>query len=226
MSTLTPVDLDPLILSLEVGAAATAIAALVGIAVAALLANARFYGRDVVDVVFTAPLVMPPTVLGYYVLVFLGVESGLGRAFTALTGSTIVFTRTGCIVAATIGALPLVVKNVRAALEEVDRTLVLAARTLGATPLRAFFTIQLPLATRGIVAALMLAFARSIGDFGVTLMVAGDIPGKTKTASLAIFDAMQAQREGEATRMVIVLTALVGALLYAVGKLTARRSDA
>ena len=123
----------------------------------------------------------------------------------------------------TIGAVPLVVKNVRAALEETDATLILAARTLGATRLRAFFSVQLPLATRGIVAALMLAFARAIGDFGVTLMVAGDIPGKTRTASLAIYSAIQGQREGEATTMVVVLTFLVLSLLYAVGKLTARR---
>src|SRR5206468_3746479 len=117
------------------------------------------------DVVFTAPIVMPPTVLGYYVLVGLGRESAIGHAYHALTGSQIVFTKVGAIVAATIGALPLVVKSVRAALEETDRTLVLAARTLGATAMRAFFTIQLPLAARGIVAALMLAFARAIGDF-------------------------------------------------------------
>jgi molybdate transport system permease protein len=219
------VELDPLLLSFQVGAVATLIAAVIGIGVAALLANVRFPGREIVDVFFTAPMVMPPTVLGYYVLVVLGVQSVVGRAFTAMTGSTIVFTRTGCVVAATIGALPLVVKNVRASLEEVDRTLVLAARTLGATPLRAFFTIQLPLAMRGIIAALMLAFARSIGDFGVTLMVAGDIPGKTQTASMAIYDAMQAQREHEASRMALVLAALVVTLLYAVGKLTARRTE-
>lgn len=218
-------ELGPLLLSLEVGALATAVAAIVGIAVAALLANVRFPGRDVVDVVFTAPLVMPPTVLGYYVLVFLGVESVLGRVFHAVTGSTIVFTRTGCVVAASIGALPLVVKTVRAAFEEVDATLILAARTLGATPLRAFLTIQLPLAARGIVAALMLAFARSIGDFGITLMVAGNIPGKTRTASLAIFTAMESQREADATGMVLVLTLLVGGMLYVVGKLTARRAE-
>ncbi|HSO39652.1 MAG TPA: ABC transporter permease subunit, partial [Labilithrix sp.] len=146
----------------------------------------------------------------------------IGRAFESLTGSSIVFTLTGAVVAATIGALPLVVKNVRAALEETDPTLILAARTLGATRLRAFFSVQLPLATRGIVAALMLAFARAVGDFGVTLMVAGDIPGKTRTASLAIYSAIQGQREQEATTMVVVLTFLVLSLLYAVGKLTAR----
>lgn len=215
-------DFGPLLLSFEIGSIATLVAALVGIAVAALLANVRFPGRDLVDVAFTAPLVMPPTVLGYYVLVLLGRRSAIGHAFEWLTGSSIVFTKTGAIVAATIGAMPLVVKNARAALEEVDATLILAARTLGATPLRAFAAVQLPLARRGILAALMLAFARSLGDFGVTLMVAGDIPGVTRTASLAIYDAIQAQRDREATALVVVLTAVALGLLYAVGKLTRR----
>ncbi|MBN9165319.1 MAG: molybdate ABC transporter permease subunit, partial [Myxococcales bacterium] len=188
-------ELDPLFLSFEIAAAATIIAALVGVAVAAILANFRFPGRDLVDVLFTAPIVMPPTVLGYYVLVLLGRRSFLGHAFESLTGTSIVFTKVGAVVAAVIGALPLVVKSVRTALEETDPTLVQAARTLGATPLRAFFTIQLPLAYRGIAAALMLAFARALGDFGVTLMVAGDSPGLTQTASLAIYDAIQAHRE-------------------------------
>ena len=132
------------------------------------------------------------------------------------------FTKVGAVVAAVIGALPLVVKSVRTALEETDPTLVQAARTLGATPLRAFFTIQLPLAYRGIAAALMLAFARALGDFGVTLMVAGDIPGQTQTASLAIYDAIQAHRERDAAVMIAVLTGVVIVLLYIVGKLTAR----
>jgi len=215
-------ELDPLFLSFEIAAAATIIAALVGVAVAAILANFRFPGRDLVDVLFTAPIVMPPTVLGYYVLVLLGRRSFLGHAFESLTGTSIVFTKVGAVVAAVIGALPLVVKSVRTALEETDPTLVQAARTLGATPLRAFFTIQLPLAYRGIAAALMLAFARALGDFGVTLMVAGDIPGQTQTASLAIYDAIQAHRERDAAVMIAGLTGVVIVLLYIVGKLTAR----
>lgn len=217
-------ELGPLLLSFEIAGIATVIAAVVGIGVAALLANARFAGRDLVDVLFTAPLVMPPTVLGYYVLVVLGRHRAIGALYETLTGSSIVFTKVGAVVAAVIGGLPLVVRNVRTALEETDPVLVLAARTLGATPLRAFFTIQLPLASRGIVAALMLAFARAAGDFGVTLMVAGNIPGETRTAALAIYDAIQAHRERDATMMVVVLTTVVLALLYAVGKLTQNKA--
>lgn len=222
--SLTHVQTAPLLLSFEVAILATMIAAVVGIAVAALLANVRFLGRDLVEVVFTAPLVMPPTVLGYYVLVALGRTSMLGRGFETVFGSPIVFTKVGAVVAAVIGALPLVVKSSRTALEETDRALVDAARTLGATPLRAFFSVQLPVAHRGIVAALMLAFARSLGDFGVTLMVAGDIPNETQTASLAIYDAIQAQREGDAGLMIAVLSVLVVVLLWAVSKLTRREA--
>lgn len=215
-------DFGPLYLSFEVASIATLLAAVVGVTAAAVLANLRFRGRELIDVLFTAPLVMPPTVLGYYVLVVLGRRSVLGQGFESLTGTSIVFTKVGAVVAATIGGLPLVVKSARSALEEVDPTLRFAARTLGATPLRVFFTVQLPLARRGVIAALMLAFARALGDFGVTLMVAGDIPGSTQTASLAIYDAIQAQRDQDATSMVVTLTAIVIVILYAVGKLTAR----
>lgn len=216
-------EIDPLILSFEVATIAMVLAAMIGIAVAAVLASFRFPGRNLVDVFFTAPMVMPPTVLGYYVLVLLGKHSTLGRAYETLTGSQIVFTRAGAVVAAVIGALPLVVKSVRTALEEIDPTLVLAARTLGATRLRALATIQLPLAHRGIIAALMLAFARSLGDFGVTLMVAGDIPGETKTAALAIYDAIVGHRESDALMMILVLTGTVVVLLYGVNKLTEKK---
>lgn len=214
--------MSPLALSFQVATLATLFAALLGLSVASLLATRRFPGRDVLDVVFTAPLVMPPTVLGYYVLVALGQRSLLGHAFEALTGTPIVFTKVGAVLAATIGALPIVVKSGRAALEDVDPTLVLAARTLGATRLRALLTIQLPLAARGVVAALMVAFARALGDFGVTLMVAGNIPGETRTEALAIYDALQAHRDEDAKAGVLVLTFSVVALLYVVGKLTAK----
>jgi molybdate transport system permease protein len=219
-------ELGPLALSLEIATLATVIAAIVGIGLATLLANVRFRGRDLVDVVVTAPIVLPPTVLGYYLLVAVGRRSVIGHAFEAAFGSSIVFTRTGAVLAATVGALPLVVKSGRAALEGVDATLIRAARTLGASPSRAFFTVQVPLAARGIVAALMLAFARSLGDFGITLMVAGDIPGETQTASLAIYDAIQEHRDGAALGMVLALTATAIAILYTVNKLTVGPRDA
>jgi molybdate transport system permease protein len=174
------------------------------------------------DALITMPMVLPPTVLGYYLLIVLGRQSVLGRAYEALTGSPIVFTRTGAIVAAMFGALPLVTKSARAAMEDVDPTLVAAARSLGATPLRAFLTITLPLARGGIAAGATLGFARALGDFGVTLMLAGNIPGLTRTASLAIYDAVQANRESEALGMVLVLSALAVVTLYGVNRLQSR----
>ncbi len=215
-------DYRPLLLSFETAVIAMVIAGVVGVAIAMLLANFRFPGRDIVDVVSTWPLVMPPTVLGYYLLVAVGTKSVIGRAFEAVTGTSIVFTFNGVVLAGVVGALPLVVKTTRTALEEIDPTLVLAARTLGATRARALFTVQLPLAYRGLVAALMLAFAKSMGDFGITLMVAGNIPGKTRTAALAIFDDLQAQRNDEAFTTAAIVTVVVSLLLYIVAKLTAR----
>jgi molybdate transport system permease protein len=170
-------------------------------------------------------MVMPPTVLGYYVLVSLGRNSAIGHAWERLFGTSIVFTRTGAVIAATLGSLPLVIKSARAALEGVDRTLLKAARTLGAGPVRALFTVHLPLAARGLIAGVMLAFARSLGDFGVTLMVAGDIPGETQTAALAIYDMIQGHQERAAAGMVLVLTSTTIGALYLVNKLTAVRRD-
>jgi molybdate transport system permease protein len=217
------VSLAPLALSLQVATLATILAAACGIAVAALLATTRFRGRDALDVLLTAPMVLPPTVLGYYLLVALGRRSPIGQAAESALGRPIVFTRAGAVIAATVGALPLVAKSARAALESVDPTLVNAARTLGAGPARAFFTIQLPLAARGTLAGVMLAFARSLGDFGATLMVAGDIPGETQTASLAIYDAIQEHREGEALGLALALTAMAVVVLYAANKLAGAR---
>ena len=213
---------QPLLLSFGIAALATLIAAVLGIAIGAWLARARFAGRDFLDVVVTVPMVLPPTVLGYYLLVVVGRNSVIGRVWEAVFGSTIVFTRTGAVLAATVGALPIVIKSGRAALEGVDPTLVYAARTLGASRVRAFFSVELPLAARGIVAALMLAFARSLGDFGVTLMLAGDIPGETQTASLAIYDAIQGHRNADALSLAVILSAVAISLLYGGNKLSAR----
>jgi molybdate transport system permease protein len=213
----------PLVISLHVAAVATVVAGVLGLGLATLLASRRCPGRQLLDVIVTAPMVLPPTVLGYYVLVAVGRRSVIGGAFEDLFGSSLVFTRTGAVLAATLGALPLVVKSARTALESVDPTLVRAAHTLGAGWLRAYLTVRLPIAMPGIVAGLMLGFARSLGDFGLTLMVAGDIPGRTQTASLAIFDALQANQAARAQGLIVVLSATAMGILYAVNKLTGTR---
>jgi molybdate transport system permease protein len=214
------------LLSLRVALMATGLALVFGVALGLLLARRQFPGRELLDAISTAPMVMPPTVLGYYVLVVLGRSSTVGHLWESVFGSSIVFTRTGAVVAATLGSIPLVVKSARAALEGVDETLLQAARTLGAGRFRTFLTVHLPLAERGLLAGGVLAFARALGDFGVTLMVAGDIPGETQTASLAIYDAIQSQNDAEAAGMVLVLTGTVVAALYLVNRLTRIRHAA
>jgi molybdate transport system permease protein len=213
----------PLLISLHVATLATLLAGVLGLGVATLLASRRCPGRQLLDVLFTAPLVLPPTVLGYYVLVAIGRRSVIGGAFEDVFGSSLVFTRTGAVIAATLGALPLVMKSARSALEAVDPRLVQAAQTLGAGRLRTYLTVTLPIAAPGVIAGLMLGFARSLGDFGLTLRVAGDIPGRTQTASLAIFDALQANQEASAQGMIAVLSATAMGILYAVNKLTGAR---
>lgn len=216
-------ELSPLALSLLVALASTAACALIGVGLGALLASPRLPGRDLGEALLTAPMVLPPTVLGYYLLVMLGRRSALGGAFETIWGSPLVFTRAGAVVAATLGGLPLTIRATRGALESIEPTLVMAAQTLGAGPLRVLWTVRLPLAARGIVAGLMLSFARALGDFGVTLMVAGDIPNHTQTASLAIYDAIQGGRDEQAAGLAALLTASSIGILYAVGKLTAPR---
>lgn len=194
-----------------------------GVSLAALLARPRLVGRNLLDAIVTIPLVLPPTVLGYYLLTALGRRSAIGGWWESVTGSPLLFSVKGCIVAATIGALPLVIISSRAAFEGVDENLVRAARTLGASRMRAFLTVRLPLAARGIIAGLMLGFAKSLGDFGVTLMVAGDIPGHTQTASLYIYDSIMnpsGTSTSAANAMIAVLTATAVLTLYAVNRLT------
>lgn len=215
-------DAAPLLLSLRVAAIATVIAIVVGVALGALLAWRRTPGRDLVDAILTAPMVLPPTVLGYYLLASIGRHSAVGRAWKSAFGSDIVFTVTGCIVASTVEALPMVIKSSRTAIEGVDRTLIAAARTLGAGPVRAFFTVTLPLAAPGIIAGATLGFARALGDFGVTLMIAGDIPGETQTSPLYIYDQVIAGHDQLANGMVLLLTAIAIAAMYAANVLTRR----
>lgn len=213
---------DPLLLSFQVAIAASCIAGVLGIALAGWMARTRFAGSDLLDVLITAPMVLPPTVLGYYLLLAIGRSSPLGRAYESLTGSSLVFTKTAAVIAGTIAALPFIVKTARAAMEDVDHRLLGAAATLGASPLKVFVTIVLPLSRNGILAGLTLGFARALGDFGVTLMVAGNIPGLTQTGSLAIYDAVSANREAEAAGMAAVMTAFAVAALYAGAKLVRR----
>ncbi len=217
------IDWFPLLLSFRVAVIATALVLVIGVALAWLLARRRFIGREVLDAVVTLPLVLPPTVLGYYLLMLLSQNSAIGRAIESATGLQLVFTWQGAVIAAALGALPLVVKTSRAAISTVSEQLEDAARTFGKSEWQIFWRITLPLSSRGIIASAMLAFARSLGDFGATLMVAGNIPGRTQTAAIAIYDANQAGRDADALTLVLILSAIVLTLLYATNKLTGRK---
>jgi molybdate transport system permease protein len=215
--------LDPLWLSLQIATLATIVTLIVGVALAALLAWPKLPGRDLIDALVMSPMVLPPTVLGYYLLVAIGQDSAIGRAWQAVFDSRLTFNFAGAVVAATIGSLPFVVKNARTALEEVDPTLQQAARTLGAGPFRIFFTITLPLASRGVIAGAMLGFARALGDFGITLMIIGSrLPDGRSPISIYIYDQLNAGHDAVARNMAILVTAVAVVILYAVNRLTRR----
>lgn len=202
------IDWFPLWLSLRVAAISTALALTIGLGLAWILANRQFRGKEVLDAAITLPLVLPPTVLGYYLLVVLGRNSPVGKIYEWIFGQPLVFSWQAAVVAALFHSTPLLVKSARAAFESVDRSYERAARTLGASELRLFWRVTLPLARRSILAAGALAFARSLGDFGVTLMIAGNIPGRTQTVSLAIYDAVEAGNGTAARVMVLIISAL------------------
>jgi molybdate transport system permease protein len=218
----SPDSLSALRLSLEVAVSATALNALVGIPVAYLLARRRFWGRSLVDLLVTLPLILPPTVVGYYLIVLLGRRGLLGAPLYQATGFTVAFTWYAAVIAATVMALPLLVRTARAAIESVDRDLERAAYTLGHSELRTAIAVTLPLARNGILAGLVLSFARALGEFGATLMLAGNIPGRTTTVPLSIYTAMQTGERAEAVLLVAVLTALSCVVLIASNRLVAR----
>jgi molybdate transport system permease protein len=214
--------LDALALSIRVAILATLINAVVGIPLAWALARRRFRGRGAVDLLVTLPLVLPPTVTGYYLIVLLGRRGWLGAPLYAATGWTVAFTWYAAVIAATLMALPLLVRTARAAIESVDRDLEKAALTLGRSEWRVALEVTLPLARNGILAGLVLAFARALGEFGATLMLAGNIPGRTQTVPLAIYTAVQTGESAEALVLVAVLTLVSCVVLLAAGRLGAR----
>lgn len=214
----------PLLLSLEVASLSMLLALVAGTGFAILLDSKRMPARDFFYALVCAPLVLPPTVLGYYLLVTLGSDSVIGRAWHSITGGTIVFSFTGAVIAAAVGSLPLVVRSARIGLEAVDPNLKNAARTLGASPARVLVTVVLPLATPAILAGAMLAFARALGDYGITQMVAGQMIDGTETASIHVMNALYGGRETDARNMAIVTTIVGVALLYIANRLAKRFS--
>ena len=210
-------------LSLQVATWATLACLVLGTGVGYALARWRFPGRDLVDTLLTLPMVMPPTVLGYYLLVLLGRKGWVGGWLHTTFGINLIFTLTGAVIAATVVAFPLVFKPARAAFEAVDPQLQDAARVLGVSEAGVFWRVTLPLAWRGILAGVLLGFARALGEFGATLMVAGSIPGKTQTLSIAVYEAVQAGQDDVANLLVLITSVVCVAVLLAVGKLAPGR---
>jgi molybdate transport system permease protein len=206
-------DLFPLGLSLRVAASATVLAFLIGVPLAWLLARGKFPGRDVVSVLVVLPMVLPPTVLGYYLLMAIGRNSPLGRLIESTVGAGLVFTPQAAVLASVVAALPFLVRTAQGGFEQVDSVYEEVARTLGRSEWAIFLTVTAPLAWRGILAGVALCFARAMGEFGATLMVAGNIPGRTQTASIAIYDAVQAGRLEQAHMLALLLSAVTATAL-------------
>jgi molybdate transport system permease protein len=212
-----------LALSLKVAGWATAINLVLGTAVGFALARSRFPGRELLDAVLTLPMVLPPTVLGYYLLVLVGKRGWLGAWLNDTWGINLIFTWQGAVIAATLVAFPLVLKSARAAFEGVDTQLEQAARVLGLGEWAVFFRVTLPMAWRGVLAGVLLAFARALGEFGATLMVAGSIPGRTQTLSVAIYEAVQAGQDSTANTLVLITSVTCVAVLLSAGRLAPSR---
>jgi molybdate transport system permease protein len=193
-------------LSLLVVSLATLLVGVVGTAFGFVLAKRQFRAKELCDALLTLPMVLPPTVTGYYLIVLLGRRGLLGRYLYALTGWTFAFTWEGAALAAGVMALPIMVKSARAALESVDARYEMVSFSLGKGELETFFRVTLPLAFRGIMAGIVLSFARALGEFGATLMLAGNIPGKTQTMPLAIFEAFIAGEDRQAQVLALILT--------------------
>lgn len=212
-------DWTPLWLSVQVASAATVLTSVLGVAGAYALARGRFPGRNLLEAIASLPIVLPPTVLGYYLLTALGRRSPVGQAYESVFGSPLVFTVQGAVIAAAVASFPFCLRTARAAIADVDERYEQAARTMGLSEWRVIGQVTLPLARGGIFAGIALAFARALGDFGTTLMVAGNIPGQTQTAAIAVYDRVQAGDDAGAAAIAAVLSAIAVTVLVLVSRL-------
>jgi molybdate transport system permease protein len=209
-------------LSLQVAAVSTALIMLTGIPIAYFLARKDFRGKELIDVLCTLPLVLPPTVTGYYLIILFGRNGFIGRVIYEWTGWSIMFTWYAAVLASFIVALPLMIKTTRAAIESVDKNLINASYTLGHSEFDTALKVILPLAKRGIVAGTVLSFARAMGEFGATLMLAGNLPGRTDTMPIAIYSLAGSGEWSQAHWMVLLMTAMSGIFLYIANRYTKR----
>jgi molybdate transport system permease protein len=212
----------PLLLTLKISAIATLFVAVLGILIAYMLAKREFPGKWAADVMITLPMVLPPTVTGYILVILLGKNGMLGSIFTRITGNGILFTWQAAAIAAFVVSLPLMVKTTTSAIGAVDRSVEEAARILGRNEFETALFITLPLAKKGIIAGCVLSFARAVGEFGATLMVAGNIPGKTNTMAISIYSAYQTGNSELANLLVLILVAISFLTIAATSRLAER----
>jgi molybdate transport system permease protein len=209
-------------LTIELAAVVSIILTVVGLPLASWIAFSRWRWKFVMEALVALPIVLPPTVLGFYVLVALGSRSPLGRWWQSLTGHTLAFTFTGLVIGSILYSLPFAVQPFAASFSSVDRKLLAASATLGASPLRTFFRVVVPLSVPGLVTGVALAFAHTMGEFGVVLMIGGNIPGVTRTVSIDIYDQVQASNYGAANATALLLLVFSFAVLTLVYGLNRR----
>jgi molybdate transport system permease protein len=197
--------LGPLILTAKLAALTTVILLLIGTPIAWWLANTRVRFKPLIETIVALPLVLPPTVMGFYLLILLGPKGWIGNVWMELTGSALTFSFTGLVIASVMYSFPFVVQPLQNAFEGVSKDFMEAARTLGAGRVDAFFSIAVPLARRGFLTAAVLGFAHTLGEFGVVLMVGGNIPGETRVISIAIYDHVEALEYGKAHTLAAIL---------------------
>ena len=212
-------DLSALRLSLQVAGVSTLLAIIIGVPIALALARFRFPGRDILSAVVLVPMLLPPSVMGFYLLQLVGRQSLVGSALESIFGFSLVFHWSGAVLAAFVASTPFLIRTAQAGFESVDRRYEEAARTLGRSEPAILWTVTIPLAWKTLLAGVALALARAMGEFGATLMVAGNVPGRTQTMAIAIYDAVQANRLNDAQVLSLTLTLVTLGLLVGVGTL-------
>ena len=216
-------DITPLYLSLKLAFYTTVILVITAAPLTYLLVYIRFAGKSFFEALLTLPMVLPPTVLGFYLLLIMTPQGNIGRFWKAVTGSPLIFTFAGIVVASLVYSLPFAIQPMKAAFEKIDRRLLESAYVLGLSPLAAFFKVIIPNALNGLAASAILVFIHTLGEFGVILMVGGSIPGETRVASIAIYEAVEALRYQDAAMMCLILVPISYLFLLAINRLTRRQ---
>ena len=206
-------DFSPLWISLKTAFFATIITSIIGIFISYKMANYKGRGRGFIDGIFTLPLILPPTVIGFFLLLLCGKNGFVGKIFMNFN-KNIIFSWSATVIAATVVAFPMMYRTCRSAFEQIDKNMISAARTLGLSETKIFFKIAIPLAWPGIIGGLVLSFARALGEFGATLMIAGNIPGKTQTMPVAIFFAVESGDMNKAILWVLIIVAISFVMIF------------